>query len=114
MGVIPAEAVGNAIQARIEQGAIYGNNNPLAKIGQAGQSLSMMPPSKGRGFSQDINRGIVPKPSFAGAAKELFSLPIYPIKKYGAARRLEEPAPFAQSALPTATSVFDMPEKRRK
>lgn len=114
MGVIPAEAVGNAIQDRIEQGAIYGNNNPLAKIGQAGQSLSMMPPSKGRGFSQDINRGIVPKPSFAGAAKELFSLPIYPIKKYGAARRLEEPAPFAQSALPTATSVFDTPEKRKK
>lgn len=112
MGVIPAEAVGKAIQNRIEQGAIYGTNNPLYQLGQAGKSLSMMPPSEGRTFGEGIGKSLT-KPSVGGVVRDLFDIPLYPVKKYGAARRLEEKPSLAQAATPTAVSLFDQPEERK-
>lgn len=105
MGVIPAEAVGNVIQNRVEQGAIYGTNNNLYQLGQAGQALNIMAPSQGKRFAEDVHKGLTPSSTMWGGIRDLVEIPLYPIKKTLGARRLEEPVTMEKSIIPTAAGV---------
>lgn len=103
MGVIPAKAVGQAIRKRIEQGSIYGTNNPLRRIGEAGESLAMTAPATGKPFLE--GRGLSPQSSLYGAARDLAAIPLYPFRAYSAGRRLEEVPALEARALPTISSL---------
>ena len=81
-GIISAEAVGNAIRKRIEQGSIYGTQNLLAPIGQAGESLGISAPATGRDIFQEAERGIVPRTTAYGALRDVLNLPISPVNWY--------------------------------
>lgn len=113
MGVIPAEAVGKAIRNRIEQGAIYGNNNPLRQIGEAGISLGITAPATGRRFSQDFERGLTPRSTLWGVIRDLGNIPIYPIRSYSGARRLEEIPSMGAAIPPTASAVSTEPNRKK-
>lgn len=112
MGLIPPKAVGDAIKARIEQGAIYGNNNPLRRIGEAGSSLNITEPGAGRTFGQELERGLTPRSTGYALLRDIFSLPTYPFKKYSAARRLETPPSLAGAVAPTGTALLAKPENK--
>lgn len=112
MGLIPAKAVGDAIKARIEQGAIYGNNNPLRRIGEAGASLNIVEPGAGRTFGQELERGLTPRSTGYALLRDLFSLPAFPFKKYAAARRLETPASPAGAIPATGAALITEPERK--
>lgn len=81
-GIISAEAVGNAIRKRIEQGSIYGTQNLLAPIGQAGESLGISAPATGRDIFQEAERGVVPRTTAYGALRDVLNLPISPLSWY--------------------------------
>ena len=113
IGVIPADAVGAAIRNRIEQGAIYGTNNPLRQIGEAGQALGMVSPVTGRRLGQEITERGTKSSTLFSALKDLLSVPVYPVKRYMAGRRLEE-VPSAAYGLPsTAAAVLTEPERKK-
>lgn len=112
MGLIPPNAVGQAIRARIEQGAIYGNNNPLRQIGEAGVSLNIGPPGMGRTFGQDLERGLTPRSTGYALLRDIFTLPAYPFKKYAAARRISEPPSPAAAVTPTGAALVTQPERK--
>jgi len=98
-GVIPAEAVGKAIRNRIEQGAIYGNNNPLRQVGESGIGLGIVAPSTGRGFAKEVGRVPSPTSSLYGALRDVVGMGVYPMRAYGAGRRISE-VPSAGQAIP--------------
>lgn len=113
MGVIPAEAVGAAIKARMEQGAIYGMNNPLRQLGEAGLSLGVTAPSTGRRFSQDVERGLTPRSTMWGIIRDIANIPVYPFRSYAAGRRLED-VPEAAYAVPGAVAPLVTNPERKK
>ena len=102
-GVIPAEAVGKAIKNRIEQGAIYGNNNPLRQIGQSGESLGISAPSTGRGFAKETERGLGAKSTLYGALRDILGMGVSPIRSYATRRRMSE-VPSSGQAIPEMVS----------
>lgn len=112
MGLIPAKAVGEAIKARIEQGAIYGNNNPLRRLGEAGTSLNIIEPGAGGTFGQELERGLTPRSTGYALLRDLFSLPAFPFKKYAAARRLETPTGPAGAIPATGAALVTEPERK--
>jgi hypothetical protein len=114
MGVIPAQAVGSAIKKRVDQGAIYGTNNPLRQIGESGQSLSMIAPAEGRRFAQDLDRGLTPRSTAYGVVRDIANIPLYPIKKGLASRRLEETPPLESAISPVAGAVLGGKEPKEK
>jgi hypothetical protein len=99
MGVVPAEAVGKAIRNRMEQNAIYGFNNPLRQIGQAGESLGLQAPATGRTFAGESRRGLSPQGTGYGVLRDLLGMGAYPFRSYAASRRMA-PAPAAAQVLP--------------
>ena len=112
MGLIPAQAVGQAIKARIEQGAIYGNNNPLRRIGEAGTSMAISAPGGGERFANEFQRGLTPRSTMWGAIRDIAEIPIYPIKKYLAGRRLEDVPSTAGAVVPTGAALLTEPERK--
>lgn len=112
MGLIPAKAVGDAIKARIEQGAIYGNNNPLRRIGEAGLSLNIIEPGAGRTFGQELERGLTPRSTGYALLRDILNLPMHPLRAMAGARRLETPPSAAGAAVPTGAALMTEPERK--
>lgn len=112
IGLIPAQAVGQAIKARIEQGAIYGNNNPLRKIGEAGTSMAITAPGGGERLAGELQRGLTPRSTMWGAIRDIAQIPVYPIKKYLAGRRLEDVPSTAGAVVPTGAALLTEPERK--
>lgn len=103
IGQIPAEAVGAAIRKRIEQGSIYGTNNLLRQIGEAGQQLGISAPSTGKTLI-DTPRGYSPQTMGFDVLKDVLGLSTYPFRAYSAGRRIAEPRTF-ESRIPPAIAA---------
>lgn len=99
-GIISPAAIGSAIRKRYEEGSIYGTNNLLKDIGEAGLSLGIKMPG------DDIAqlRGLTPRSTMWGLVRDLAGIPLYPLSRYGVARRLDMVPAKESYAVPTAAA----------
>lgn len=99
-GIISPAAVGSANRKRLEEGSIYGTNNLLKDIGDAGLSLGIKMPG------DDIAqlRGLTPRSTMWGLVRDLAGIPLYPLSRYGVARRLDMVPAKESYAVPTAAA----------
>lgn len=99
-GIISPAAIGSAIRKRYEEGSIYGTNNLLRDIGEAGLSLGIKMPG------EDIAqlRGLTPRSTIWGLVRDLAGIPLYPLSRYGVARRLDMVPAKESYAVPTAAA----------
>ena len=114
MGIISAEQVGKAIQRRVAQGAIYGNNNPLRHIGEQGMALGMQDPAQARRLGQEMSRGNTPTSTMWALGRDALNIPIYPIRAAVGKRRISDmPAPPTSPVLPTGAAALSEPERQQ-
>ena len=110
-GIVTAGDIGKAIQKRIQEGSIYGSNNPLYKIGQSGLTLT------GRGgVSPDLKAtgGRTPTSIKTGGFIDVLRGITQPFTLYPKAR-LQSPLPFAESyTAPTVAPVVTNPRQEGK
>lgn len=108
-GIVTAYDIGRAIEKRIQEGSIYGSNNPLYKVGQTGLTLT------GRGGkSLDVKAAGARTPTSlkTGALLDVLSRVTQPFTLYPKLR-LQSPVPTAQSyAAPTAAPVVTAPRQQ--
>jgi hypothetical protein len=105
-GIISPAAIGSAIRKRYEEGSIYGTNNLLRDIGEAGLSLGIKMPG------EDIAqlRGLTPRSTIWGLVRDLAGIPLYPLSRYGVARRLDMVPAKESYAVPTAAAEVSRQE----
>ena len=101
-GIISPAAIGNAIRKRYEEGSIYGTNNLLKEIGDAGLSLGIKMP--GENIAE--LRGLTPRSTAWGLIRDLGGMLLYPASRYGVARRLDMvPAKESYALPPSAAEI---------